>query len=138
MSSKDFKISMRIFHPTRRGEDIVKHVPLEFKIMQSVGDDRRTPKGNELEGAYDRTYISFDLPEENGETLEDVLRRVLKEKVMTNPKFFEDLFETGGSTEFFIGIFCRKSLGIEIGMDIIDALALTKIVLSIDFYGEHF
>lgn len=138
MSAARYTISLRIFHPTRRANDIAKHIGLNCRIRQSAGDGRQTSNGNKLEGIYDRTFVLFDIPEEKGKGLEDVLRKVLKENLSTSFDFIGDLDRTGGRSEFFIGIFCDKNIGIQIDGEIVQSLALAKIGLSFDFYGDSY
>lgn len=138
MSSDKYEASLRIFHPTQRAERIVDKVSLKCTLMQSVGDDRNTPKGAKLEGVYDRTYILYDLPRDNDERIEDLLRRVSNDIVAVNIQLFSDLVATGGKVEFFIGVFCEKHIGIELDSDVIEIIARAKMALSLDFYGDKF
>lgn len=53
------KVSFRLRHPTLDLADIAKAVGLPIARIWTAGKDRRTPKGDPLEGVYQDSYCAF-------------------------------------------------------------------------------
>jgi hypothetical protein len=54
--------------------DIVLEIGLEAEFSHTVGQQRRTPKGQLLEGTYGETYCCFKIKKKKASHLDDDLR----------------------------------------------------------------
>ena len=106
-----FSASLRVFHGTMTAADIVAIVGMDAKIAQSVGDRRRTPKGNPLDGEYTKTYVSFPLFAEQFNSIEELLKSLCDSGHLSDTAITK-IVGTGGTVEVFIGLFCDGSCGI--------------------------
>lgn len=59
-------------------QQVVDQFGLRPKIVHSVGEPRSTPKGNLLDGVYERTYVSFPLQIKEHDSLEHFLLGTLE------------------------------------------------------------
>jgi hypothetical protein len=136
MNSKlDFRISLRVFHPTMAADDILVVLRLEPAIVHSVGDPRVNPKGVRLEGVYDRTYVCFPLDAHRAATLEETLERVLEGPLAGTDDLTAKLVSSGGTVEFFIGLFCEGNSGIELDAGLLKRLAEKSLSLGFDIHA---
>lgn len=134
VDSYRYKVSLRVFHPTRRAEEIATNVGLKGHILQSVGEPRKAPKGEKLNGIYDRTYVTFNLEETHKEGVVELLRKTLEVTLVGKTPYLSELVETGGKVEFFVGMFGDENIGLEIDAGLISDLASARIAVSLDIY----
>lgn len=55
------KVSFRLSHPTLDLSDIAKAIGLPIARIWTVGEERRTPKGDSLDGIHKRSYCAFEV-----------------------------------------------------------------------------
>ena len=130
----EYKVSIRVSHPTARAEEIAARVGLKSRIVQSVGDERETRNGTKLEGTYQRTYVLFDLKEFEGVTGVEGTLKIVLETIADTRSYLSELVETGGRVEFSIGIFCSENTGLEIDAELVRTLASARMGLLLDVY----
>jgi hypothetical protein len=131
-----FSASFRAHHPTKTAQEVVGQFGLQAKIMHSVGSQRMTPKGNLLNGVYERTYVSFPMDVDEYDSVEKFLLQMLNADFLKDEACLRDFVSTGGRLEFFLGIFCENNGGIEFDTDLMGRLAAKGVSLSLDIYGS--
>ena len=104
-----YKISLRITHPTMDPEDISTQLGLRACVSQKVGSRRTTPAGTLLSGTRDATFCVFELEVSTAMRgdLESALNMWTK-KLFASKSFFQNIRSTGGTSEYFIGVFMEK------------------------------
>lgn len=135
MHSFKYKVSFRIVHPNIDPDDLCQKLNLDAKRKWRVGDQKKTPKGNVLKGVYNYSYCVFELNCKCQEIdLIDYLRNWNK-KLFIHKALLNQIHDTGGKLEYFIGWFSDENSGEEFNVDFLSELAELKIGLSFDFYG---
>jgi hypothetical protein len=133
-----YKISLRITHPNMDPEDISGQLGLSPFRKWKAGSQRTTPTGKQLPGTYKETYCVFDLDEKSDGELESTLCTLTKQ-FRSLKHFFKKVRSTGGSIEYFIGLFVEKNTGIELDGNLMAQLVNLGIDLSFDIYElQHF
>jgi hypothetical protein len=137
MNTQRCTISLRIWHPTKPADVIVDGVGITPKITQTAGDKRTTPKGKELGGIYESSYCSFPLlsTEKSDSSVSDGLLSAIK-MIDNCGCFFDEINQTGGKVEIFLGIFFHSNSGDEIHHDTLSDLGRLGVNLSLDLYCE--
>ncbi|SBV51193.1 hypothetical protein XBLMG947_1979 [Xanthomonas bromi] len=133
MTEDSYKISLRIWHPTSSSSTIVDEVGLKSNFLQSVGDRRKNPNGNELDGFYKQSYCTFSIAEKVCGCFVDGLNSalpLLKEK----RDYFSQVRREGGRLDLFVGVFVESSSGFILKYVDMGALADLGIDLSVEFY----
>lgn len=131
-----FKASFRARHPTKTAQEVVDQFGLRPHVMQSVGAQRMTPKGDFLSGAYEISYVSFPLDVEKYDSVEEFLLDMLDADFLKDESHLSDFVSTGGRLDFFLGIFCENNGGIEFDPDLMARLAAKRVALGLDIYGS--
>jgi hypothetical protein len=133
MTSPLSSIALRVWHPTLPATEIVSRIALPVQFMNSVGEQRRTPKGQLLEGVYPQTYCCFQLKKKAASPLDEDLTpwcTFLEQHLL----FMQDLVRSGGRTEFRVGIFLDGDRGFEFGNPLIQRIYALGLGLSIEMY----
>lgn len=133
-----FSLSLRIRHRSRSAADICAEIGLSPEFSWSAGDPRKTPKGTPLDGFRKETYCSFSIAhlEESGLEnidLENCIHQ-LNRKMSNHRKFLDDIVDTGGSIEYFVGIFHDRNIGITMSSSLMKELTAMNISLALDIY----
>jgi hypothetical protein len=134
MRSTTFKVSLRIWHPSRTAEDIKKDFPFQPRIENSVNAQRRTPKGTLLTGVYRETYCSFPLSAGQGDFV-DGLKDVAG--ILSACKgALSRIREEGGRCEVYVGHFSADSTnGFTIDMSTAHRMVDLSLDISVSIYG---
>jgi hypothetical protein len=128
-----FSIALRIWHPALPAKDVVSRIGLPVQFINSVGEQRRTPKGQLLEGVYTQTYCCFELKKKTaGHLDEDLIPwcSFLEERL----PFMQELTNSGGRAEFRIGIFLDGDRGFELDNLLVGRIHVLGLGLSIEMY----
>lgn len=137
MNPYQFTVSFRVTHPALDAKGICDSLGMAPSRSWSVGERRRTPKGGELEEFYKQTYCCFELgagiQSSTQSHLDDFLREVNK-RVRTKSEFLEQLVRSGGTAEYFVGLFGDKNFGLVLEPDLLCELSELAIALSMDIY----
>src|SRR5438094_6352317 len=106
---KPFKydVSLRITHPSLDADEICDQLGLQAYRKWTVGEQRKTPTGDSLEGNDKLTYCCFHLEGPKRDELCDFLSDWNK-KLHPQKAFFERIRSTGGSLEYFIGMYFEE------------------------------
>jgi hypothetical protein len=131
-----FVISLRITHPSMDPEDISTQLHLKASIKRKVGLRRTTPAGTLLAGTNDATFCVFELDAKTRGHLDTSLNALTKKLFRLKP-FLQKIRSTGGSIEYFIGLFVKKNTGIMLGKSLMTQLVDLGIDLSLDIYASQ-
>jgi hypothetical protein len=86
---------------------------------------------------YKATYVCVPIKTRVGEELPDALSRTV-ERLRKRSAFLEHFRSTGGSLDFFIGLFIERNKGLTLDVELMRDLAEMGIDLGLDMYGEGF
>lgn len=130
-----YDVSLRIRHPNMDVGLISKKLGLKPWITNQAGSQRRTPKGNLLDGIYESTYCSFRLEHSRDISLVDFLKEC-NERFNMYSDFLKEINASGGSVEYFIGWYCETdgNVGEAFDLELLTQLVALGIELDIDFY----
>ena len=118
--------------------DISRQLRLSPSRKWKAGTQRTTPTGKQLTGTYKETYCVFDLDEKSDGDLESTLLTLTKQ-FHSFEHFLKKVRSTGGSIEYFIGLFVKKNTGLELDSGLMAQLVNLGIDLSFDIYeSQHF
>ena len=134
MNRFKFDLSFRIRHPQMDAEKICVQLGLEAKHKWTAGSQRKTPKGDLLEGTYDESYCTFPIDHDEETELADLIKSSTQSLKLCE-HFLQLISSTGGRLEYFIGWYSSGNSGEEFDADLIAELANLGIGLSFDFYG---
>ncbi|EGM79577.1 hypothetical protein Rhein_0035 [Rheinheimera sp. A13L] len=133
MNESEYTISLRIEHPSLTCNEITETIGLYPKFSYSVGEPRRTPRGDTLEGFYKETYCCFDvIPTKTGDFTDDIEQIVTQLSGLTS--YFANLTAEGGRVEIFVGIFSDETVGFTLTTKDMIALANLSLELSVEIY----
>jgi hypothetical protein len=128
-----FTLSLRLTHPKYSAEEIEEKLKMNGRVTRSAGDLRKTPKGNLLDGVNKVTYCTFQLIEGDDSQLEDAFdnwnRRLFRYK-----EFLSGFIETGGTLEYFLGLFLNANSGFVLLKSQMRAMNELGIDLACDIY----
>jgi hypothetical protein len=134
----DFCISFRIWHPTRKADDLIAAFGASPKIAHSVGEPRQRPDGVPLSGHYEKTYLAFDLNPGPDVWLKVFLTEQLsRNPLLGNDDLLNDIHATGGVSEFFVSIEGEIILSLLFEVDLLSTLARKKIRLALDVHENE-
>ncbi len=130
-----FSLSLRVRHDRMPAEQIVQGFGMPPKTSQSIGMPRVSFDGQPLRGIYKQSYVVFGIPREGEELLADTLARTLM-NLSDRREFIETFRSTGGSLEFFVGMFIDANKGFTVDVDLMAQLVSLGIDLDLDIYGS--
>jgi hypothetical protein len=135
MNSYQYKISLRVRHPSLDPAEITSALGLNPSRSWRAGEVRTTPKGNPLEGRYSDSYWVVQLG--NGRWPDKTLAAVINERLdqlARHQALFQRIRAEGGMVEFFVGWFVEGNSGDVFACDLLARMADLKIDLSLDVY----
>ena len=115
-------------------QQICDRLGLQAQRMWKSGQDRVTPTGAPLSGVYKETYCTFNLACSREDELERFIKRSNK-ILKPHKRFLRHISSTGGSIEYFVGMYLDKNHGVILSPELLDELAKLQIALSLDLYG---
>lgn len=131
-----YRLTLHISHPRISAKEIESKVDLPVKFSQSVGMPRATKNGKMLGGEYRLTNVSFLLHESPLNFDECPLEFFLKNALeRVDVEIFEWIHQTGGSSNFLLGIYSDKNVMFELDIEAIGHLGEHKVSFKFDFYG---
>ncbi|MBF8798069.1 hypothetical protein [Pseudomonas aeruginosa] len=129
MTKSHIKASLRVWHPSMPAQNIYKSINLKLVRKWSYGEQRTTPKGKPLEGAYKETYCCFELAKNASQDISNELIST-NEELSRSAKIIEEIMKTGGRIEYYISF--SAGAGLELNHALISNLSALKIGLSIE------
>ena len=130
-----YDVSLRITHPVQLPEYFSSSLGLDPRYYWTVGQPRKTRKGEPLTGTYKETYwsYSFDVPEDSD--LVGFLHGALS-KLTQHKQLFEEIQSSGGNAGFFIGLFLGAfNTGFILSPNLQGKAATLGLSLDFDIYG---
>lgn len=128
-----YKIALRITHPCMDPDDISKQLRLKSSRKWKAGSQRTTPAGKRLTGTNKETYCVFDLDTKARGDLPSTLNTRIK-KLLAFMPLFQKIRSTGGTIEFFVGLFIKINTGMVLDRSLMAQLVDLGIDLSLDIY----
>jgi hypothetical protein len=135
MTTFRYSVSLRVTTKTIDPDEICKTLGITPKIKHKIGEARKTPKGQSLEGVYERSYCLFDLISREGEELHEMLARIIDD-LKQYMGLFHRIRESGGRVEFFVGWFSPSNSGDTFDHALLKTIGELHIDLSLDVYGD--
>lgn len=128
-----FDVELFIVHPTLEPAEITAALGLEPHASHRVGDQRQTPKGKLLKGAYPDTRwrycVELELKDQwfAGEVTK------LVDRLVPHRRFLRNLVATGGRAQIIVQFF-GAYYGDEIGKDVLAKLVDLDLDLGIECF----
>ncbi len=135
MNPFEYKVSLRLEHPSIDPEQISEKLSMPPDISWKAGSRRISPKGKPLEGVYEKTYWSCALEHPAGLGLADFLANFTA-GLATHKPFFKWIRTGGGRSEYFVGWFSNGNSGEMLSFDLLGKLSDLCIDLSLDVYAS--
>jgi hypothetical protein len=131
---KRFDVELFIVHPTIDPLELTRTLGLEANFVHRVGDQRKTPKGTLLPGAYcDTRWRHCRRYETHGQWFADEVAKLIDD-LEPHKTFLRNLRATGGSACIVIQLLGDGYFG-----EVIDRSVLAKLVdLELDIGVESF
>ncbi len=126
-----FYVSFTARHPFRDLSRLLTSLEVAPKYCWQAGDQRRTPTGLILEGTYDLSYSSCDLPLPESDDLADWLAQAI-DFLRPLAKQLVSFVDDGGSLSFYIGLEKGVFEGATLAPKLLADLAALGIALDID------
>lgn len=126
-------VSLRIWHPRMRCEEITNAIGLLPSLCHDVGNHRKSPTGQLLEGFYPQTYWVHEYTFKEDNEVEDCIMKAV-DTIKMECDFLKQIASTGGRCELFIGVFLEKDAGIVLNQVLIREVANAGLELSFDLY----
>ena len=141
MHPYSFIVSLRANHPNRDLSFLADiFSSLERRYGWTAGDERKTPKGTSLGGTRKESYWSARVTatETSSEEwqLEDILERSITD-VLSHEIELADFFATGGTMNYFIGLYGIRNYGLNFSPELMSKLARAKMELQLDVYPSQ-
>jgi len=130
-----YGVTLRVTHPAMDPQQICNGLGLRASLKQKVGEKRQTPAGTPLSGVYKDTFCTFDLAPPQGCELEAFIK-CCNRRLESHRRFLNRISSTGGSAEYFIGMFLDSNHGVVFDPDVLAQLTKLQIGLSFDLYGR--
>lgn len=132
-------ISLRISHPSIDPEEISSFLGLDPILKWKVGDKRVSPTGRTLSGLRSESFWVYEPHGDskissNTQYIEDYLI-ILTTQLSQHKAFLTYIAESGGSIEYFIGIFSEYSIGSTFSAKLLKQISDLNIDLSFDIYA---
>lgn len=129
-----YDVCLRITHPSMDPQHICNRLGLQASMMWKAGENRQTPTRTLLSGVYKESYCVFDLAVPRGCELENFIKRSNK-TLGPHKRFLSHISSTGGSVEYFIGMYLDRNHGVVFCPELLAQLTKLQIGLSFDLYG---
>jgi hypothetical protein len=134
MNGAAYRISFRVKHPQLEPRLISKRLQLRAKTSWKAGSQRLSPSGKSL-GIAEVSYCAFALKSPKTFELSDALEFHL-ERLQEHREFLDEVVNTGGTLEFYVGWFVESHIGDIFGSQLLKRIGLMGIDLSIEIYGR--
>jgi hypothetical protein len=135
-STTRFRVSLHVSHPSKTASEIESAIGLATRYAQSVGLQRKTKKGEPLGGVYKETNVSFILHKDPLLADEISLNDFIEKELQSfNKEYLKEIYTTGGSCCFVVGIYCEENIMYYFSPEWMSKLTSAGIGMKLDFYG---
>jgi hypothetical protein len=129
-----YTLSLRIRHPEFAPQMFTDALGRLPKAAWMVGERRTTPKGDLLDGYHDCSYWTSPFTPPDDSDLPAFVNRTVDE-LKPHDAFFRHIRNTGGSVEFFVGLFAESAnIGMTLPHHLMAELGAMGIDLALDIY----
>jgi hypothetical protein len=136
----EYCVSLRVRHPNMDPQQISTVLCMQPKTEWKAGTLRQTPTGQNLEGVYEHTYWCADLHDERRVPSQDrdlsLFLEEVTEKLVPHRAFLASIHASGGSIEYFIGLFGDKNFGEIIPSSLLNTLGQLHVDIALDIYPD--
>jgi hypothetical protein len=133
----EYAVSLRVTHPSLHPAAISNELNMTARYSWMVGEQRKTPKGTPLDGAYRESYCSFDIGGAGDGELAGCLSQAV-EKLKNHHEFLRKLRSSGGSAMFYAFWYPNGDTGEVFKTDLLLAMAHLGIGLGINVYEDRY
>ncbi|WP_441237258.1 DUF4279 domain-containing protein [Bradyrhizobium sp. 930_D9_N1_4] len=133
MKDQRAKLSLHIKHPERDLGAICDKLGLAPKFIWKAGDQRRTPRGNRLEGSRSSSYCTIEL----GPTRRVSLARQIETALgllQPHRRTLRRLSSTGGRISLFVGWFLDADTGDALEHHLLGQAADLRVAIDLNVY----
>jgi len=113
----EFRISLRIWHPSMMPAEISRNLRIRPCLTQSVGAARKTPKGQLLGGEYRRSYWTADITSRwlrsARKPADSYITRV-SERLAVHARFLRRVHREGGRAEIWVWTHSKRNYAIDL------------------------
>lgn len=136
MAVEEFTIALRIRHPSIEPGEITRTLGLEPRHSWKAGEDRRSPAGKPLGGAYRESCwmgVLAQSPEHSSEpvNIETALLQTLAQ-LRRSRQFLAKLKGEGGEVEIHISIVGHDTFRLELSAEALANLGRLGLAIAID------
>ena len=133
MKEKEYSISLRVWHPTMLGDDIVSRIKKPATVVHNVGQPMLTPKGNPIGRISEESFCSIRLLDHGKGSFVDGIELLLPE-LQTMADTLVEVVETGGVAELYVWVFPEEdnNLGFVLSRNVLDSFDRLRLQLSVE------
>jgi hypothetical protein len=128
-----FSLSLRLTHPSITPDQVQERLSLHAEVSNTAGLPRQTPKATLLGGSYKLNYCSFLLMDGDSSDLSQCITKSAR-SMLAHQEFLSDYKKSGGTIEFFVGIFLRGNGGLVLDSGNLAMLSFLGIDVALDIY----
>jgi len=140
MHPYSFIVSLRANHPTQNLAYLSELLKMDRRHGWTAGDERVSPKGTSLGGNRAQSYWSARVTAEETSSeewqLEDVLNKSI-EQLEQHKNELQEFFATGGTMNYFIGLYGLRNYGLVFAPTLMSRLASAGAELQLDVYPSQ-
>ena len=141
MNPYTYRISLRLKHPSANLAEIYQVLSQMPEVIPgrlcNIGEERTTPHGEKLDGHYTESWCGFGFTDEkqssDDQTLSDAINTIMA-KLSPHKDLFAGNSKTGGTADFFIGLFVDANCGVVLDVELLKKLADLQIEVGFDIY----
>ncbi len=128
-------VSLKIWHPKLQADDIADQLRLDAQHVFNVGEQRKTPRGRELEGVYDTSFVCMKLFQGDQALLsEDISGWV--GQLGSHAEYLRMIVSSGGELVLHIALLVESMVDFYFDNELVMRLAQLGVGLSFSLYEQ--
>lgn len=132
MENQKLFLSVRLWHPYLKAEEITSNIEQKPVTSQTVGELFKTPKGRETSRINAETFVVYDFSVENNDFIEAIQKGSMF--LIKSIDFINELKKTGGKCDYYISINSKTKFSFYISPEIFNVCANLGIHLNVEIY----
>ncbi|MHB1232665.1 MAG: hypothetical protein ACYCZQ_08825 [Burkholderiales bacterium] len=141
MNSYEYRVSLRITHPTISPELITQTLNIEPFRKWTVGEPRSNPKGQSLPGINKESFWGANLHKPKNLNSENIVLEeflvAANKRLSSHAEFFAQLVREGGYVEYFVGWLGSSNFGATFEPSLMEGTAKLNIAIGLDIYPDE-
>ncbi len=132
-----YTVSLRVWHPNLDPAEITSALALSPSRTWKAGERRTSPKGQLLEGIWDRSYWCSSVLLGPAHAVDEPLERALARltlRLNDARAFLLRVRAEGGVAEYYVGVHAPESFGYTFGPELLNGCAELGLALSVEVY----